>query len=79
MTKPIRGVVHGRTIDLTDDPGLMDGQEVEVVIRPATKNGTWGEGIRRSAGAWSNVPDIDNIVDEIQRLRREATFRDDDR
>ncbi|WP_165233636.1 hypothetical protein [Aquisphaera insulae] len=27
--KPSRGVVHGRTIEIVEDPGLTEGQEVE--------------------------------------------------
>lgn len=76
MTKSIHGVIHGKTIDLADDPGLTDGQEVEVVIHPTIKDATWGDGIRRSAGAWANIPDIDHTIDEIQQLRKEANFRD---
>ena len=43
MTKTLHGKVHGRTIELDEDPGVADGQEVEVEVReiglaqPATK------------------------------------------
>jgi hypothetical protein len=38
MTKTLRGKVHGRTIELEEDPGVAEGQDVEVqmsVIPPA--------------------------------------------
>jgi hypothetical protein len=38
MTKTIRGKVHGRTIELDEDPGVAEGQEVEVhvkIVQPA--------------------------------------------
>jgi hypothetical protein len=52
-------VVHGKTIELNEEPGLPDGQEVTVALQPLcqTHNHTIpqprGEGLRRSAGAWA--------------------------
>ena len=34
MSRIIRGVVHGRTIELAEDLGVADGQQVEVVVKP---------------------------------------------
>ena len=36
MTKKLHGTVYGRTIKLNEDPGVADGQEVELQIKPAT-------------------------------------------
>jgi ATP-dependent Clp protease ATP-binding subunit ClpA len=36
-----------------------------------------GDGIRRSAGAWADMPEIDEIFKEIERERKAATFRDE--
>ena len=33
MTKTLDGVIHGRTIELADDPGLTDGEHVVVQVR----------------------------------------------
>lgn len=33
MTKTLHGKVHGKTIELDDDPGVADGQEVEVQMK----------------------------------------------
>ena len=32
MTKTVHGVVHGRTIELDEDLGVSEGQEVEVQV-----------------------------------------------
>ncbi len=43
-----RGIVHGKTIELDEDTGLPDGQEVNVIVQPV-KSGEQrpppGEGI----------------------------------
>lgn len=55
----LKGVVHGRTIELEDESGLPDGQEVNVIVQPATSVSQLppGEGIRQSAGAWADDPE----------------------
>ena len=52
----VKGVVRGRTIELEHAPGLPDGQEVTVTVEPSSGSGPLpaGEGIRNSAGAWSD-------------------------
>ncbi len=70
MTKTVHGVVHGRTIELDEDLGVSEGQEVEVQVKLVTKNNTWGEGIRRSAGGWNDHPEMGAIMDKIQQDRK---------
>lgn len=70
MTKTVHGVVHGRTIELDEDLGVFEGQEVEVQVKLVTKNDTWGEGIRRSAGGWNDHPEMGAIMDKIQQDRK---------
>jgi hypothetical protein len=70
MTKVIHGKVHGRTIELSEDLGLAEGQDVEVqvtVLPPARK---WGEGILRTAGALADDPQWDAVMDAIYRERK---------
>ncbi len=70
MTKTLHGKIHGRTIELDDDPGVAGGQEVEVqmnVVPPAKK---WGEGILRTAGALADDPYWDAIMGEVHKARR---------
>ena len=45
MTKTIHGKIHGKTIELDEDLGMAEGQEVEVqvtIVQPARQ---WGMGI----------------------------------
>jgi hypothetical protein len=34
MTTSIKGIVHGKVIELDQEPGLPDGQEVSVTLQP---------------------------------------------
>ena len=50
MTKTIHGTVHGKTIELDEDLGVAEGQEVEVQVKIVQPR-KWGEGILRTDGA----------------------------
>ena len=71
MTKTIHGTVHGRTIELADDPGVPDGQAVEVQVRvldePLRKP---GDGFLRTEGALANDTEWDAIMEEIHQSRK---------
>ncbi len=69
MTKTLHGTVHGRTIELAEDPGVADGQEVELQIQIAPVR-KWGEGILRSAGGWAEHPEMDGIMEKIYQERK---------
>ncbi len=73
--KTLHGVVTGRTIQLTEDPGVPLGQEVELVITSvSTPSRPWGEGLRKCAGAmaehWTEVDD--RILEEIYQQRKNS-------
>lgn len=51
MTRQIHGRVRGKTIELHVDPGLADGQEVEVSVKPLPGPGATADGLLRTAGA----------------------------
>jgi hypothetical protein len=72
MTKVIRGKVYGRTIELTEDLGLAEGQEVEVSVRtvPPMPTRTPGEGFLRTEGALADDPHWDAIMAEVHRSRK---------
>ncbi len=70
MTKTIHGIVHGRTIELDEDLGVAEGQQVEVQVRASRPTQPWGAGILRTAGALADDPHWDGIMDEIHRARR---------
>jgi hypothetical protein len=68
----LKGVIHGKTIELEEQPGLPDGQSVNVTLKPLAVTGQQlppGEGIRRSAGAWAD--DADGLDEYLEQLRRE--------
>ncbi len=70
MTKTLHGKVHGKTIVLDEDLGVVDGQVVEVrvtIVQPTRK---WGEGILRTAGALANDPAWDTIMEQIHQDRK---------
>ena len=69
MTKKLHGTVHGRSIELDEDPGVADGEEVELQIQIATAR-KWGEGILPSAGGWVDYPEMDDIMEKIYQERR---------
>ena len=70
--KVIRGVIHGRTIELLGDVGLRDGEEVEVVVCrvQSPTSGLPGEGFLRTEGALANDTEWDAIMDEVHRSRK---------
>lgn len=71
-TKTLHGTIHGTTIQLESDPGLADGQQVEVMIRRTTPPPTLtGEGLLRTEGALADDSEWDAIMDEIQQARKQ--------
>lgn len=76
MTKLIHGVVHGQTIELQDDPGVPEGQEVEILVRSVVRvSGRWGDGLRRCAGVLQGdwTEEDDRILDAIYQERKRDT------
>ena len=71
MIKVIHGKVRGKTIELTEDLELTDGQEVEVSVRmvPAIPTRKTGEGLLRTEGALADDPHWDAIMEEIYQER----------
>lgn len=63
----LKGVIHGRQIELDQDSGWPDGQEVTVLVIPALPR---GEGIRQSAGGWADAgAELDLWLEEMRRSR----------
>lgn len=75
MTKTVHGVIHGRTIELAEDLGIAEGQQVEIIVKTVPASKPWGEGLRRCAGAfatdWSE--EDDRIWAEIYQERKRDT------
>ena len=76
MVKQVRGIIRGKTIELEQDPGIADGQRVDVQLRLSSQAQVWGEGILRSAGIAADVPGFDEAFERVQRDRELATMRE---
>ncbi len=76
--KTITGIIHGKIIELSDHPGLPEGEVVAVQVTPLKSARPAGEGLRRCAGAlagtWTEADD--RILEQIEQDRRNATFRE---
>jgi hypothetical protein len=70
MTKTTVGKIRGQTIELAEDLGLADGQDVEVRISTIASKGKPGDGILRTAGALADDPYWDSIMEEIHHQRK---------
>ena len=71
MTKTLHGKVHGRMIELDEDLGVAEGQEVEIQIKVISKPGSkTGEGFLRTEGALADDEEWDGIMEEIYRARK---------
>jgi hypothetical protein len=72
MTRTIHGRVHGKTIELDEDPGVAEGQEVEVQVtlisRPSRQP---GDGFLRTEGALADDTEWDHIMEEIHQDRKQ--------
>lgn len=67
MTK----TVYGRTIELSDDLGLAEEQEVEVHVRTVRKTSRKsGEGFLRTEGALADDTEWDAIMEEVYQARK---------
>ena len=78
MSRAAFGVVHGRTIELTEELGLADGQMVEISVKTTPPLAQWGDGLRRCAGALADewTEDDDRILDELYRERQQDSRRE---
>jgi uncharacterized protein (DUF433 family) len=56
----LRGIIHGKTIELEKEPGLEDGQEVSVEIRPIMREATQPE--QPAPPWWLEQLDVDPTV-----------------
>ena len=69
-TSHLIGTVRGNAIELDQPSGLVDGQRVSVELHPYISAGSPGDGIRQSAGAWSDAgEELDRWLEEVYRAR----------
>jgi hypothetical protein len=65
----LKGIAHGRTIELESDLDLPDGAPIVVNVQRLLPP---GEGIRLSAGAWADGGEaLDHWLVEMQRSRQQ--------
>jgi hypothetical protein len=82
MTHAILGVIRGKTIELKENPGFSDGEEIEVVLlrpRLVTGEAIGGGSVRRptAAGMLAHLPpEVDEELNAIIRERKRGTFRE---
>ena len=78
MTRRVHGTVRGKTIELDEDLGVADGQQVELDVRMVTATTRWGDGLRRCAGALADewTEEDDRILAEIHDDRKRDTRRE---
>lgn len=71
MDNNLQGIVVGKVVELSSDPGFTDGQAVEVVLRPLPSNPVSGS----AAGLLSDLPDPDSVLETIENDRKMAENR----
>jgi hypothetical protein len=76
MKTAMKGIVHGKTIELQEEPGLPDGQEVSVTVEPLSpvqspNSPAALESLRRAAGAWTDDPEeLDRYLEWNRQQRK---------
>jgi hypothetical protein len=70
----LRGVIHGKTIELVDDCGLPEGQPVRVTVQPVTAEPNaraCATGLAASFGAWADDSQaLDEYLDWNRQRRK---------
>ena len=71
-----RGTVHGRIIELADETGLPEGQEVAVTLQaipPGAEQLPPGEGLRRAFGGWADdAGELDEYLEWSREQRQKG-------
>lgn len=66
----LRGVIHGKMIELDQELGLPEGQAVQVTVQPVST--PTGEGLKKAFGAWSDEADeLDEFLDWNRNQRKQ--------
>jgi len=65
----IRGVVHGKVIEVEDPLGLPEGQQVAVIVQPGLPP---EEAIRRSFGGWAeDAVELNEFLEGVRAGRQQ--------
>jgi hypothetical protein len=78
MNRIAHGIIHGNTIELNNNPGFQDGQELEIFMKTVDKNRPESDSIPKSPGAKALVwtEQDDKILEELYRQRKCDTGRE---
>ncbi len=78
MTKTVHGKVHGRIIELAEELGMPEGQDVEITVRVVSphKPARTGDGFLVTEGALADDPYWDAIMEEVHRERKNDSRRE---
>lgn len=69
----LRGIVHGKTIEIDRELGLPDGQAVTIVVQPTAGGAQLppGEGLRRAFGTWADdAEELENFLEWNRQQRK---------
>ncbi len=79
ISTPMRGTIHGKTIELDAESGLPDGQSVTVIIESTHQHQipveTPLDALKRAAGSWSDDPEGLERFLEWNRQQRKTEGR----
>ena len=76
MKTAMKGFIHGKTIELEEELGLPDGQEVSVTVEPVSPatsptNSAALESLRRAAGSWADdAKELDRYLEWNRQQRK---------
>src|SRR5437773_2774647 len=67
MKTALKGVIHGKVIELEEEPGLPDGQAVSIELRPLETKSLRAAAIP-PAKTWMNRLVYDSAIDPLERI-----------
>jgi hypothetical protein len=77
MSKTIQGIIQGKSIALEAEPGMADGQRVEVMVRPVLDPDERKRRLAALSGSLAHLPDQEwESLDAIVRERQEWPHRE---
>ncbi len=75
-TTALKGVIHGKHIELEDEPGLQDGEQITVTLNAASSSTSPSSpdalaALRRAAGAWAgDDEELDRYLEWNRQQRK---------
>jgi hypothetical protein len=72
--KILQGIVHGKNIVLADDPGIADGERVDLLILESSHSAPSNE--NPLLGLMADEPDLmDQVMEAVNSAREQHTLR----